>query len=219
MDIEFYWENILNWFSDNRRSFPWRNTENPYFILIAEYLLQQTNARKVPTVYLKIITEYSTIELLSNADKVYLEKIIKPLGFLFRAERMIESAKIVTSEYDGRVPSEKSELKKLPGVGNYISDAVMCYAFNKRTIPIDTNVIRLFSRFFKLESKVKRKRDDQELRNKIIYLFKSSDYSFGNYKPLNLAILDYASLVCSSRNPDCKNCLLSIKCAYFKDEV
>lgn len=177
---KYFWTKIIEWYQKNKREFPWRNTSNPYFILIAEFLLQQTTANQVQPVYIEIINEHETIESLSKTDIDTLKDLINPLGLLFRAERMISSAGIIISEYNSEVPSQKSKLEKLPGVGDYIADAVLCYAFNKETVPIDTNVIRLFCRFFGLKSRLKRKRDDKELRNKINQLYKSNEHIFNN---------------------------------------
>lgn len=209
----YFWKNILNWYYNNKREFPWRKTDNAFFILIAEILLQQTNVRKVEPVYNDIINKYKTPSELRNVDPDDLKGIIKPLGLLYRAERLIKISGIIADEYNRKVPSSKSELKKLPGVGDYIADAVLCYGLNKNTVPIDTNVIRLFSRFFDLKSSYSRLRNDKELLDKI-----RSFYDFTDYTDPNFAVLDFAAEVCSAKKPKCSKCILNNKCNFYISE-
>ncbi|KXS38614.1 MAG: hypothetical protein AWU54_2206 [Candidatus Frackibacter sp. T328-2] len=210
---KYFWEQILDWYADNKRVFPWRKTDNAYYLLIAEVLLQQTNVRKVTPIYNEIISKYNTPSILAEADVELLENIIKPLGLLYRAERLINIAHIIKKEYNGRVPCSREELMELPGIGNYIADAVLCYGFGKKTVPIDTNVIRLFSRYFGLKSKYSRARNDKTLLTKI-----KKFYNFKDYKNPNFAVLDFSSEVCSSRKPKCIKCYLNKKCRYFNYE-
>jgi len=152
----FFWKTILGWYRYNKRIFPWRNTNNPFHILTAEFLLQQTNAEKVERIYNKMISKYSTPDKLAAAEVEEVKEVIKPLGLLYRAERLINAAEKIHKDYMGKVPESEEELEKLSGVGQYISDAVRCYGFNQKTIPIDTNVIRVFSRFYGLTSDKKK---------------------------------------------------------------
>jgi A/G-specific adenine glycosylase len=209
----YFWENILNWYYDNKREFPWRKTDNPFYILIAEILLQQTNVRKVEPVYNEIINSYKVPSELRNADLNDLKRTIKPLGLLYRAERLINISEIITNEYNGEIPSYKSALKSLPGIGDYIADAVLCYGFRKNTIPIDTNVIRLFSRFFGLKSSYSRLRNDKELLNQIRNL-----YDFKDFREPNFAVLDFAAEVCSAKKPKCSECIVKNKCNFYTSE-
>lgn len=209
----YFWKNILNWYYHNKREFSWRKTDNIFFILIAEILLQQTNVRKVEPVYNFIINKYKTPQELRNANLNDLKEIIKPLGLLYRAERLIKISELITDEYNEKIPSAKSELKKLPGIGDYIADAVLCYGFNENTVPIDTNVIRLFSRFFGLKSSYSRSRNDKKLLEKI-----KDFYDFNEYKVPNFAVLDFAAEICSAKKPKCSECLLNNKCNFYISE-
>jgi len=209
----YFWEHLLKWYKVNKREFPWRRTDNPYYIIIAEILLQQTNVRKVTPVYKKIINIYETPEFLAAADIDDLEEIIKPLGLIYRAQRLIKIAEILVNRYNSKVPSNKKELKLLPGVGDYIADAVLCYGYHKKTIPIDTNVIRVFSRYYNLKSNYSRSRNDKGLLTKIRSL-----YNFEDYKDSNLAVLDFASKVCKAKKPRCNICCLNDNCRYFNDK-
>ncbi len=157
MDKHYFWESIMNWYNSNKRSFPWRNTDNPYYVLVAEILLQQTNVGKVEPAYLEIIKRYPVVSKLAKTDLPELEKIIRPLGLVYRAENLIKCAKIIKDNFNGDLPNNKSKLKELPGVGDYISDTILCYAFDGKVIPIDTNYARLFKRLNNLNSEHSKK--------------------------------------------------------------
>lgn len=204
---DFFWNALFSWYETYKRDFPWRKTDNAFHIFIAELLLQKTHARKVEEVYNQIVNKYPTPYSLAKADIVTLADILKPLGLYYRTERLSKNAKIICHEFNGLVPNCLEELKKMPGIGQYIADAILCYAYNFPTVPIDTNVIRLFTRFFSLQSLNSRPRCDVKFVAKI-----KSYFSFGQTKTPNLAVLDFASMVCTARKPNCESCILAEKC-------
>jgi len=208
--INYFWNSLFSWYEANKRSYPWRKTYNPFYILVAEFLLQQTNVRKVENVYYEIIKKYSTPKDLAYANEDDLKEILEPLGLLYRAERMINTSKVLMEDYDSDVPDRQSELLNLSGVGPYIANAVLCYGYNKKVVPVDTNVIRLFQRYFGLTSNKQRPRNDSELKNKINDL-----YNIDNYRKANLAVLDFASAVCKAKKYDCNICSLKNKCSFY----
>ena len=212
MREEYFWKKIMSWYRKNKRNFSWRETQNPYYVFIAEVLLQQTNAEKVEPAYIKIVKKYPTIKGLAGAELKELKDIIRPLGLIYRAKNMIKCTQIIEEDYDGEVPENKEQLKSLPGVGDYITDAILCYSFDQDTIPIDTNFLRLFSRFDNLKSSYSNKKDEKNLISEIKKYYKT----VRNYRDHNFAVLDFSSQVCKSRNPNCPKCCLKNKCFYFK---
>jgi len=211
MREDYFWEKLMNWYWINKREFPWRRTKIPYRIFIAEVLLQQTNAEKVEPAYIKIVKKYPSIKELAGAELEELKDIIKPLGLIYRSENLIRCAQIIEGNYNSEVPKDKEKLKELPGVGDYIADAILCYSFDQDTIPIDTNFLRLFSRFDNLKSSYSNKKDDKDL----IFEIKKYYKTVRNYRDHNFAVLDFSSQMCKSRNPNCQKCCLKNKCFYF----
>lgn len=208
----FFWKELLAWYSENgRHDFPWRNTTDPYRILLAEFLLQQTHVRKVEEVYDRMLREYGDIRELANANMETVEAIIAPIGLKYRAARLIRTAEIICSEHHGQVPNNYIELRKLPGVGDYIANAVLCYAFDQPVVPIDTNVIRLFTRYFGYTSTKTRPRMDRELAQKIRSHFEGMERT----REANLAVLDLAGAICTARKPHSTECPLSRYCTDF----
>jgi len=207
-------DNLLTWYRKNKRDFPWRSCNDPYKILISEVLLQKTDAPKVLRVYKKFIKKYPKARNLLKAKKSDVKKIIKNLGLLNRVDRLISIGKSITTKYDGSIPTEKVELLKLKGIGEYSASAVMCFAFNKREAIVDNNVIRVIERVFGYKSKKERPRDDASF-----WKFARSLLPDRTYRDYNYALLDFSALQCSAKNPRHDKCPLKKICNYYKSRV
>jgi A/G-specific adenine glycosylase len=186
---EFH-KKLLKWYKKNKRNFHWRYNKEPYKVLISEVLLQKTNAPKVEPVYNKLIRKYPTPESLQRAKITDVKKIMKDLGLLYRAERLISIGKTLTANYKGAVPSKREQLLGLRGLGKYAASAVMCFAFNKCESIVDNNVVRLFERIFGFKSTKKRPREDTAL-----WHFAKSILPSKNVRDYNYALLDFSALV------------------------
>lgn len=205
---------LLLWYKVNKREFPWRYSNDPYKIIVSEVLLQKTNVAKVLRVFNYFIEKYPSVNELSAAKLADVEKIIKDLGLLYRAERLISIARQLSVDYQSKVPSKKDHLVKLRGLGSYVSSAVRCFAFNKREAIVDTNIIRLIERIFGVKSSKSRPRDD-----KTIWKFAESLLPTQKVKDYNYALLDFSALICTTRNPRHEICPLKNICKYYKKNV
>lgn len=192
------------------RKLPWRKTKKPFHILVSEIMLQKTDVQKVLKIFPKFIAKYSSPHTLSKTAVSLLGKDLFLLGIHDRAKRLKETAKILMDRFNGHVPKEKDKLLTLKGVGNYIANAVLCFAFNKDVPIVDVNVIRVFERFFPLKSNRARPRTDR-----IIWQFAENLIPKGNAKKYNRALLDFAAVICTARKPSCLRCPLSKRCDYF----
>ena len=205
---------ILRWWKQNKRNFSWRQTSDPYKILCSEIMLQQTNGDKVEPIYINFIDRYPNIYKLNNECLKEIEEIIKTLGLIKRASFLKNTAEIIINRHGGKVPRDKFNLMELPGVGHYIADAVLCFAFGSSRGVLDTNTIRILERVFDIKSEKSRPRTDPKLRKKINLLIgnnKCRDY--------NYALLDFAALVCKKRSPNCLECPVEDLCDYVKIKV
>lgn len=205
--VSSFWRKLLDWYREHGRDFPWRRTQDPFLVLMAEMLLQQTHVRKVQPVYEALAALYPTAADMACADSRHLEALIQPLGLAYRAQRLKRCAQAICSDFDGWVPADYRELTRLPGVGPYIADAVLCYAFGQATVPIDTNVLRLFTRYFGLTSQRSRPRTDPVLAEAVRNLFPR-----GETRQANLAVLDFAAAICTARRPACGTCPAARSC-------
>ncbi len=206
--------NLLRWYKRNKREFPWRFCKDPYQVLVSEILLQKTDAPKVIPVYENFVRRYSKVGKLQLACLSDVKKILKSLGLLYRAKRLISIGKYLSIYHQGQVPSKKDQLLKMKGVGEYVGSAVLCFAFNKRVPIVDSNIVRLFQRIFGYESSKKRPRDDPSLWQLAELLLPDR-----NVKDYNYALLDFSALVCTGRNPRHEICPLKSICRYYKKKV
>ena len=209
--VRKFQSSILRWYISNGRRFPWRNTNEPFKILVAEFLLQKTDVKKVKPVYEEFIRRWATPQSLSKARISSISTIIQPLGLRYKAARLKLTAKTIVEESGGKVPKAEDKLLDLPGVGRYTASAVECFAFNKPKAVLDTNVIRILSRVLGIQSDKRRPRDDIGLWS-LAQMLVPND----NAKEYNWGLLDYGALVCKSKVPLCDECILNSMCTFHK---
>jgi len=197
---------LLMWFKSNKRNFPWRNESDPYRILVAEKLLQQTTFGHVRRVYDKFFEKFPDVITLASSSESEIEETIRPLGFhRQRARQFKKIAEELLKVYGGKIPKNKDSLLKLPGIGRYVASAVLCFAFNKNVPIVDVNVRRVMRRLFDLKSF-----SDDELEK-----FLEKIMPAGRAKEFNWGIIDFSAIICS-RKPKCKKCFAKDLCDYFK---
>ncbi len=202
---------ILNWYYSNRRHLPWRDSSEPFNILVAEVLLQKTDVEKVKSVYEKFMLCWPSPQTLSEARISSISKIIQPLGLRYKAERLRSIAKVIVEQFGGEIPKTEDELIKLPGIGRYIASAVECFANNKPKAILDTNIIRILDRVLGIHSEKDRPRDDARLWDITQALVPHK-----NAREYNWALLDFGALVCKSRDQQCGECVLKNMCMFWK---
>jgi len=167
--------------------------------------LQQTTYGHVLKVYDHFFTKFPDIQSLAEAEVSDIENAIKRLGFQRqRAEQLKRMASQILAEFCGKIPSNKEDLLKLKGVGNYISNAVLCFAFNMGKPVVDMNVRRVVKRYFGWKG------GDREIEKKLEKLIPPE-----KAKQFNWGIIDFSAAICS-RKPKCKKCFLSDYCSHFK---
>lgn len=187
---------LLRWGKKNQRIFPWRKTRNPFHILIAEMMLQKTDAEKVAKIYPRFIKKYRTLDLLIRTDTRMLKKDLHYLGIHARAKRMKMTTAKIQKQFKGKVPQDKEALLSLPGVGPYIANAVLCFAFDKDVALVDTNVIKILQKFLNIKSNQKRPRNDRALWNKMQKMI-----PHGRGKLFNRSIIDLSAYMRRKRTP------------------
>ena len=154
---------ILYWYDNNKRTLPWRNKnsikQKEYFILVSEFMLQQTQVKTVVPYFNNFIKNIPNIQSLKKISEIKLLKCWQGLGYYSRAKNLKKSAKMIIDNYNGRLPDNFEELKKLPGVGDYTASAISAIVFNKPIIPLDGNIERVLKRILNLrtEEEIKKK--------------------------------------------------------------
>jgi len=200
---------LIDWYRKHGRIYPWRESQNPFHILIAEMMLQRTKADQVVPVYLNTIKLFPTAKDLVEAKLNNLRRLLKPLGLAWRIPKFKKVAKALIQKFNGAVPETREELSSLPGVGHYIAGAVLSIAYQKPEWIVDSNVVRLFRRYFGIAASSEGRRDAH-----VIELAKR--YSSKRHpRECTLAILDHTALICVPISPRCRICPLRRNCAYF----
>ena len=204
---------ILHWYDNNKRILPWRKhvskKQKQYFTLVSEFMLQQTQVKTVIPYFENFITKIHDLNQLAKVNDRKLMKCWEGLGYYLRARNLKKTAKKVVSDFNGILPNNIDDLKKLPGIGEYTSGAILAISFNKPIIPMDGNVERVLKRIFYLK---KEKEITKENLNKKKIFFGSSE------RPSDYAqaIMEIGALICKPSNPQCFECPISSNCFSFK---
>jgi A/G-specific adenine glycosylase len=217
MNEAFFHRTLLAWFACNRRDFPWRNDPiEPFVSLVTELLLQRTKADSIAGTFPLILDVYRTPEQVITRGQARIVDDLTPLGLQQRrAASLVDIATDILEHHGGKVPATEEDLLQLQGVGKYIANAVLCFGFGQPAPIVDGNVTRLFCRFFNLENRGDNRRNVHiwEKAGEII------DIEPETAKQLNWAILDFAALVCTPRNPRCIECALNEHCNYYSSII
>ena len=201
---------LLKWYEKNGRDYVWRRQTDPYEILMAEIMLQRTKADQVEPVYLDFIKRFSDVEKLNQATEQEGEEYFSRLGLLWRSRLVKRLACELADRFGGMIPDSRDVLLSLPAVGEYMADAVLSFAYGKDVAVVDVNVCRVIARVFGIKSRGEARRDIKfrKVANEILPI--------GRAKEFNWAIIDFAALVCTPRNPKCDNCPINEFCFYYQ---
>lgn len=146
--MEEFADNVVRWYERERRNFPWRNIQDPYRVLLTEILLIRTNAHEVEKIWHDFFEKYPDIETLSSASESEIADSIASLGLAWRAETIVALA--AQLEQIGEIPNNDS-IFELPGVGDYVGNAVLCFAYGQKRPVIDSNVQLVLGELFNPE--------------------------------------------------------------------
>ena len=188
--IKSFQDQVLQYYRDNKRDLPWRNTTDPYMIHVSEVMLQQTQAKRVIEYYRSFMLKYPTLQSLADSKFEDLVLSWKGLGFNSRVFRLRESARIILSKYNGEYPRNKKDLMQLPGIGEYTASAILAFAFNIDEPVIDVNIRRVLVYSFNLDKDISLKQLS-EIASELIPKGKSREY--------HNALMDYGAMHLTSR--------------------
>ena len=193
---------LMAWHADNARDYPWRENVDPWHVLMAEVCLQRTRADQARPVYEALADIAPTPEaMLERPDETL--GTMRSLGLRWRAENIVRIAQVLVDEHGGIVPSDEFALRQLPGVGDYVANAVITFGFRRHAVIVDTNTERIVGRVRGREKtpRWQLRLDLHELAGRA-----GPDASF------NYALLDLGALVCGARQPLCAVCPVHASC-------
>ena len=146
--IRAFLETIRSRFLANPRPLPWRETDNPYRILVSEMMLQQTQVERVAVKYGEFLRAFPDILTLAAAQFREVLAVWQGLGYNRRALNLHRIARIITDEYDGVIPADPDILETLPGIGHATAREIAAFAYQVPSAFIETNIRRVFIHFF-----------------------------------------------------------------------
>ena len=206
MDVRWFRRRLLAWGRENRRSFPWRETDDPWRVLVAEVLLQRSRGKTVAKVYEELFRRWPDALALSRAREASIAAVIRPLGLIRRAGTLRAMAKEVVRL--GQVPATLDGLLALPGVGRYAANATLVVAFGKRAPVVDGVTARVYRRFLGLESELPASNDED------LWAAAGEASPTSRVREWNWAVLDLAAEVCLPARPRCPACPLMERCRF-----
>ena len=205
-------QNILIWYSQNKRTLPWRRTRDPYKIWLSEIMLQQTRVVQGTPYYFKFIANFPTVHDLAEASEEQVLKLWQGLGYYSRARNLHATAKTVVKDYQGEFPNTYEKLLMLKGVGDYTASAIASICFDEPQPVVDGNVYRVLARYFGIEmpiNSVEGIKHFKDLAREIMDTENIRDYNQG--------IMEFGAIQCAPKNPNCSQCPLNDSCVALKD--
>ena len=139
---------LLSWYRAHGRKLPWRETADPYHILVSEMMLQQTQVDRVLPKYEEWLAKYPSLDALAAAPEADVTATWYPLGYNIRPKRLQTIAREAVSRYGGQLPADEETLLSFKGIGAYTAGAIRSFAFRQRAAILDTNVARVLFRVF-----------------------------------------------------------------------
>ena len=196
---------ILEWFRENGRVLPWRETHDPYAIWLSEIILQQTRIEQGKPYWERFMKRWPTVEALAQASEDEVLREWQGLGYYSRARNLHEAAKQIVEM--GGFPKTLEGIKRLKGVGDYTAAAIGSIAFNLPAAVVDGNVYRVLARHYGIETPINTtegKKEFTALANSLLPANEASAF--------NQAMMDFGAIQCTPVNPQCTVCPLQETC-------
>ena len=197
---------LLNWYRRNGRSLPWRETRDPYRVLVSEFMLQQTQVNRVLVTYGGFLRAFPTLRRLARASRGDVITAWRGLGYNVRAARLHELARAVGDMKN--LPTDEKSLRALPGIGPYTARAILVFALGRNVAAIDVNMRRVLSRVFWRMQRTSQARPSADIETRADRLVRHT-----NAYDWNQAVMDLGATVCLARSPRCGACVMNSLCA------
>jgi A/G-specific adenine glycosylase len=211
-DRQFFQKQLISWFKQASRDLPWRQTRDPYAILVSEMMLQQTQVDRVIPKYHAFLKRFPTAADLATAKQADVVALWQGLGYNRRALYLQKACQVVTHELGGKFPQTIEGLQKLPGIGPYTAGAIASFAFELKTPLVDTNVERVIGRIF-LGFRELPETTQKEFWDLMTALLPRKDRIW----IFNQAIMEFGALVCTASQPKCDSCPMQKICTSFPE--
>ena len=205
--LQTFRRKLLSFYDEHRRELPWRETSDPYAILVSEIMLQQTQVVTVIPRWKQFLALFPTVEALANVSEEKVCEAWAGLGYYRRARNLHKAATQIMSLHNGQFPTGFTDILALAGVGRYTAGAVASIAFGQEVPVVDGNVVRVLARYFG----VALPKDNADLHKSAWQLM--TELAPGQ-RPgdFNQAVMELGATVCTPAQPSCADCPIRSKC-------
>lgn len=213
-EVTAFQTSLLKWFARHGRRFPWRRRRATiYELVLPELLLQRTQAERVAAFLPRFLEQFPSWNALASASEEELKKYLQPLGLWRRRAASLMGLARAMVIRSGRFPRERVRIEELPGVGQYIANAIMLFTGLGDEPLLDVNMARVLERCFGSRQLVDIRYDPclQQVARLVV--------AGPDATKLNWAILDLAALVCTRSNPACTLCPLNVVCDFGREKM
>ena len=198
---------LLAWYREHGRKLPWRQTSDPYHILVSEMMLQQTQVDRVLPKYHEWLEKYPSLGALAAAPDDEVNQTWRPLGYNIRPRRLHAIARESVARYGGSLPSDEETLLSFKGIGAYTAGAIRSFAFGERAAIVDTNVARVLFRVFVGHGDAK-----AHAMRRHLWTVSETLVPRKHVFDFNQALMDLGAMVCVARKPKCLICPMLKMC-------
>ncbi|MCR5130148.1 MAG: A/G-specific adenine glycosylase [Prevotella sp.] len=200
---------LLDWFSENGRHLPWRETRDPYAIWLSEVILQQTRIQQGMAYWERFMARWPKVEDLAAASEDEVLRMWQGLGYYSRARNLHTAAKQIVEL--GHFPQTFEEIRQLKGVGDYTAAAIGSIAFDLPKAVVDGNVYRVLARHFGIEVPINTTEGKKTFTALAQDLLPEDEPS-----AFNQAMMDFGAIQCTPQSPRCLLCPLAETCVALR---
>lgn len=201
----------MDWYEQNKRDLPWRNTNDPYIIWISEIILQQTRVAQGYDYFMRFINRFPDVASLAQAEEIEVLRLWQGLGYYSRARNLHTAAKDIMKRFGGKFPDKYTDVLSLKGIGEYTAAAIVSFAYNQPYAVVDGNVFRVLSRLNGVSDAI-----DTGKGKKVFTALAQDLLSEENPGEHNQAIMELGALQCVPVNPVCGNCPVNDYCMAYE---
>ena len=199
---------LLEWFARHGRDLPWRQTRDPYAVLVSEFMLQQTQVVTVLDYYRRWLERFPTVRALADAPQDDVLRQWEGLGYYARARNLHRAAQIIRDAPGGEFPRDLEQIAALPGVGRYTAGAVFSFAYDLPAPIVDANIARVLARLIHLRIPI-----DTAPGQRALWATAEELLPAENARLYNNALMELGATVCRARAPQCLLCPVLSFCA------
>lgn len=204
---DLFFPALKEWYQQNHRTLPWRQTQDPYLIWLSEIILQQTRVAQGLPYYERFVNRFPTVSDLAVADEDVVLRYWQGLGYYSRARNLHATAQLIHRQYKGVFPTDYSDIIALKGVGQYTAAAICSFAYGLAYAAVDGNLFRILSRYFELATPINTPKGKTLFTGLAQALIPAQEPAL-----FNQAMMDLGALICTPQSPICNQCPLEAGC-------